>query len=127
MGLLRKAILIGGILYALPTPPATETVATEPSLQSSTIATLSAAGETVADAKSFCGRRPQVCVTGYYLYSKAQAKAFYSAKLAYNWAYPPATIAVATPVKHGQGNLRLATLKDSKPTKIEDLLRGSAQ
>ena len=129
MGLLRKAILIGGILYALPSPPVTEIVVDEPSLQLSTLATLSAASETVSDAKSFCGRRPQVCATGFYLYSKAQAKAFYSAKLAYDWANPkaPAPTPLASHSKGTQPPLRLVTINDAKPTNIEDLLRGSAQ
>jgi len=124
MGLFRKALVLGGILYALPSPPATESVVGEPSAQASTFATISAAGETVADAKSFCERRPQVCVTGLYLYSKAEAKVKYSAKLAYEWANPPAPISAA-PAK-GQPSLRLATLDETKPAKIEDLLRGPA-
>ena len=125
MGLFRKALVLGGILYALPSPPATENVAGEPSLQASTFATLSAAGETVADAKNFCDRRPQVCVTGLYLYSKVEAKAKYSAKLAYEWANPPAGGAAK-----GQPPLRLATLDETntaKPAKINDLLRGPTQ
>lgn len=122
MGLLRKAIVLGGILYMLPTPPATEEVAGEPSLQTSTIATLSAATEAVADARNFCGRRPQVCETGLYLYSKAEAKALYSAKLAYEWANAPSAKPAA---RAQQGQLRLATLNDAKPSKIEDLLRGT--
>ncbi|HEY5363699.1 MAG TPA: DUF5330 domain-containing protein [Aestuariivirga sp.] len=128
MGLLRKAIVLGGILYLLPSPPATENVAGEPSVQASTMATLYAATETVADAKSFCERRPQVCVTGYYIYSKAEAKAKYSAKLAYEWYNQPAqpTLVVAHS-KPGQAPLRLATLNDPKPTTINDLLRASEE
>lgn len=127
MGLLRKAVVLGGILYALPTPPATVDVAGEPSLQASTIATLSAATEAVADARTFCGRRPQVCTTGLYLYSKVEAKAKYSAKLAYEWATPSAAPAVSVRGKAATPPLRLATVTDAKPSKIEDLLRGSAQ
>lgn len=128
MGLLRKAIVLGGILYLLPSPPATENVAGEPSAQASTMATLYAATETVADAKSFCERRPQVCVTGYYIYSKAETKAKYSAKLAYEWFNQPTqpTLAVAHS-KPGQAPLRLATLNDTKPTTINDLLRASEE
>ena len=122
MGLLRKAIVLGGILYALPSPPAIESVVGEPSLQASTVATLSAATETVADARSFCERRPQVCVTGLYLYSKVEAKAKYSAKLAYEWAYP-----TGPSVGAGKPPLRLATLHEGKPSKIEDLLHGPVQ
>jgi len=126
MGLFRKAVLLGGILYALPSPPATEDVAAEPSLQASTFATFSAATETMADARSFCARRPQVCVTGIYLYSKVEAKAKYTAKIAYEWANPPgggAAPVVAVRAKPGQAQLRLATLTDAKPNRIEDLLR----
>ena len=128
MGLLRKAIVLGGLFYFLPSPPATENVAQETSAPPSTMATLYAATETVADAKGFCERRPQVCVTGYYILSKVEAKALYSAKLAYLWANPPtAPIAVAAHVKAGQAPLRLATLNDPKPTTINDLLRGSEE
>lgn len=129
MGLLRKAIVLGGIIYLLPSPPATQNVAGEPSTQASTIATLYAAGETVADARSFCERRPQVCVTGYYILSKAEAKAKYSAKLAYQWYNQPAqqSTLVAAHSKPGQVPLRMATLNEPKPTTINDLLRGSEE
>ena len=128
MGLLRKAIVLGGLLYLLPSPPVAVNVAGEPSVQPSTMATIYAATETVADAKSFCERRPQVCVTGYYIYSKSEAKALYSAKLAYEWFNQPAqpTLVVAHS-KPGQTPLRLATLNDPKPTTINDLLRGSEE
>ena len=128
MGLLRKAIVLGGLLYLLPSPPVGVNVADEPSVQPSTMATIYAATETVADAKSFCERRPQVCVTGYYIYSKAEAKAKYSAQLAYEWFNQPAQPAlVAAHGKPSQAPLRLATLNDSKPTTINDLLRGSEE
>ena len=130
MGLLRKAIVLGAIFYMLPSPPATENVAGEPSVPASTLATIYAASETVADAKGFCGRRPQVCVTGFYIYSKIEAKAKYSAKLAYEWVNPPAppvAVAVAPKGKEGQSQLRLATLNDRKPNSIEDLLRNSEE
>ena len=128
MGLLRKAIVLGGLLYLLPSPPVGVNVADEPSVQPSTMATIYAATETVADAKSFCERRPQVCVTGYYILSKAEAKAKYSAQLAYAWANPPAApTAVAARVKPGQVPLRMATLNEPKPTTINDLLRGSEE
>ena len=122
MGLFRKAIVLGGILYALPSPPATEPVVGEPSVQASTMATISAATEAVADAKSFCDRRPQVCVVGLYLYSKAEAKALYSGKLAYEWAFndKPSVAQKAPP-------LRLITMDESKPTKMNDLLRGPSE
>jgi hypothetical protein len=128
MGMLRKAIVLGGLLYLLPSPPVGVNVADEPSVQPSTMATIYAATETVADAKSFCERRPQVCVTGYYILSKAEAKAKYSAQLAYEWFNQPAqpTVAVAH-VKPAQALLRMATLNEPKPTTINDLLRGSEE
>ena len=129
MGLLSKGfkcLMIGGALYALPSPPASDLASAEPSVQATTFATFTAASETMADASSFCGRRPQVCVTGVYLYSKAAAKAKYSFKLAYEWANPP--VATTTSVSARRKTpLRLATLNDAKPTKIEDLLRGPAE
>ena len=68
MGLIRKAIVLGGIIFALPTAPATDPLlAVQPNTQPSTFATISAAAETVADVKGFCERRPQACVTGRYL------------------------------------------------------------
>ena len=129
MGLLSKGfklLVLGGALYALPSPPASEQTSAEPSVQATTFATFSAASQTMADATSFCGRRPQVCVTGLYLYSKAAAKAKYSFKLAYEWANPP--LATPAPVAAKRKTpLRLATLNDAKPSKIEDLLRGPAE
>ena len=135
MGLIRKALVVGGILFALPTPPATQQVAgADASLQSSTFATLSAAAETFADFKGFCERRPQACATGQYLAATLEGKARYSARLLYEWANPtPAPQIQTTQVKPlpvpkpGQPPLRLATLTDAKPTTIEDLLHGSAE
>ena len=131
MGLIRKALVLGGIIMALPNPPAAQQVAGEaPSLQSSTFAAFSAAAETVADFKGFCERRPQACITGQYLAAMLENKAKYAAGLVYEWANPVAPVQVQTaqtkPLpKSGQPTLRLATLTDTKPTKIEDLLRGS--
>ena len=68
MGLIRKAIVLGGILLALPSPPAVQQMADgQANFQSSTFATITAAADTVADFKGFCQRRPQACVTGQYL------------------------------------------------------------
>ena len=90
MGLIRKALIVGGLLFALPSPPATQQVAgADASLQSSTFATISAAAETIADFKGFCARRPQACVTGQYLAATLEGKAQYTARLLYEWANPP--------------------------------------
>ncbi len=127
MGLIFKAMVIGGILFALPTPPASLPEVDAP-LQSFTFATISAAAETITDFKSFCARRPQACVTGQYLVATLEGKAKYSAHLLYEWANSAVQTAHVKPVpKPGQPPLRLATLTDTKPTKIEDLLRGSEE
>jgi Family of unknown function (DUF5330) len=133
MGLIRKAIILGGILLALPTPPV-PIVAGQPALQSSTFATIEAAAETVADFKGFCERRPQACATGQYIAYALEGKAKYTARLIYQWANPTASgsdvqTADAAPSKPHAGaapNLRLAALAEPKPTKIEDLLRRTA-
>ncbi len=135
MGLIRKALVLGGILFALPTPPASQQVAgSDAVLQSSTFATFSAAAETIADFKGFCERRPQACVTGQYLAATLEGKAKYTAQLLYQWANPTAAPQVQTaqikPMpapKVSQPSLRLATLIDTKPTKIEDLLRANKE
>ena len=134
MGLIRKALIVGALFYALPSPPATPPVAgADASLQSSTFASISAAAETFADVKGFCERRPQACVTGQYLVATLEGKAKYTARLLYEWANPtaPAQVAQTTEKKPlpkvGQPPLRLATLTEAKPTTIEDLLRGSEQ
>ncbi len=133
VGLIRKAMILGGILFALPTPPATQQVAgANAPLQPSTFATLSAAAETLADFKGFCERRPQACITGQYLAVTLEGKARYTAQLLYEWANPAAAAPLQTAQtkaapKLGQPPLRLATLTDVKPATIEDLLRGSKE
>jgi Family of unknown function (DUF5330) len=120
MGLIRKAIVLGGILFALPNPPATDPmVAVQPSVQISSFATIAAAAETVADVKGFCERRPQACVTGQYLAVTLEGKARYGVKLAYEWA----NMAKGETAKAEAPLLRLATLSEQKPQSIEDLLR----
>ncbi len=92
MGLIRKAILIGAVIAAMPSPPPDGTaptqVASEPSMSSlgAGIAYVSAVGDAVSDAKGFCGRQPQVCSTAMYFATTLQGKAKYSAKLIYQWA-----------------------------------------
>jgi hypothetical protein len=89
MGLIRKAILIGGVIAAMPSPPPDgadpNQMATQSSLGAS-IAYVSAVGATVSDAKGFCARQPQVCSTAQYFATSLQGKARYSAKLIYQWA-----------------------------------------
>jgi Family of unknown function (DUF5330) len=120
MGLFRKAIVLGGVIFAMPSPPASGPLtAVQPNTQASTFATLAAAAETVADVKGFCERRPQACVTGQYLAVTLEGKARYGVKLAYEWANAAKgeTIKVEAPA------LRLATLSEAKPQTIDDLLR----
>ena len=120
MGLIRKAIVVGGIIFALPSPPVVDPlVGVAPSMQSSTFATVAAAAETMADVKGFCERRPQACSTGHYLAVTFEGKARYAVKLAYEWADQAKG---GTP-KPEAPPLRLATLSDQKPQTIEDLLR----
>ena len=120
MGLIRKAIVIGGIIYALPSPPVIDPLVAVPaSLQSSTFATVAAAAETMADVKGFCERRPQACSTGHYLAVTFEGKARYAVKLAYEWA----NAAKGENAKPEVPPLRLATLSEQKPQTIEDLLR----
>jgi hypothetical protein len=132
MGLIRKAIVLGGIFLALPSPPA-QMVAGQPSLQSSTFASLSAAADTVADFKGFCERRPQACVTGQYLAYMIEGKAKYTARMLYEWANPVAdTVQTADALIQAKPHklappLRLATLTEAKPSNIEDLLRTTAE
>jgi hypothetical protein len=132
MGLIRKAIVLGGIFLALPSPPA-QLVVGQPSLQSSTFATLSAAADTVADFKGFCERRPRACVTGQYLAYIIEGKAKYTARMLFEWANPAAdTVQTADAPIQVRPNklappLRLATLTEARPSKIEDLLRSTAE
>ena len=124
MGLIRKALVIGGIIFALPSPPVVDpVVAFPPSMQSSTFATVAAAAETMADVKGFCERRPQACTTGQYLAVTFEGKARYAVKLAYEWA----NAAKGETTKPDAPPLRLATLNEQKPQTIEDLLRKTTQ
>ncbi|MDE2444899.1 MAG: DUF5330 domain-containing protein [Alphaproteobacteria bacterium] len=89
MGLIRKAIFIGGVIFAMPSPPAmmqAGSVAQLMPTDSTSWTYIAAAADTVADLKGFCERKPQVCVTAQYLASTMEGKAKYSAKLVYEWA-----------------------------------------
>jgi Family of unknown function (DUF5330) len=88
MGLIRKAILIGGVIFAMPSPPATMQAGMMAQMMpdSTSWTYIAAAADAVADVKSFCDRKPQVCVTAQYLAGTMEGKAKYSAKLVYEWA-----------------------------------------
>ena len=134
MGLIRKALVVGGLFLALPSPPAEQGADGQPGMQSSTFAAITAAADTFADFKGFCERRPQACVTGQYLAATFEGKARYGARLIYEWANPHAAqdaqqtataLPLAKPEAKAKPQLRLATLNDSKPKSIEDLLHGT--
>ena len=136
MGLIRKALVVGGLFLALPSPPAPLGADGQPSMQSSTFAAFTAAADTFADFKGFCERRPQACITGQYLAAVFEGKARYGVHLIYEWANPQAaqdtqqtatTLPLAKPDTKAKPQLRLATLNDSKPKSIEDLLHGTAE
>jgi hypothetical protein len=85
MGMLRTSLVLGAILFALPSPPVDPAV----DGNAATVSTgtyLAAAFDTVADVKSFCARKPFVCDTAGQLASSVERKAKYSAKLIYEWA-----------------------------------------
>jgi Family of unknown function (DUF5330) len=141
MGLIRKAIVIGGALMAMPSPPPDQTgnqVAI--SSPSTSWAYIAAATDTVADLKSFCERKPQVCGTAQYLAVTLEGKAKYSAKIIYEWAndstsvisHKPSSIqelAAADPIMTGTSGLRLTTdLSANSTLRLDDLVpewRGS--
>ncbi len=143
MGLIRKVIILGGIIAAMPSPPPD---AADPSAQvaqsslGASVAYVSAVSDAVGDAKGFCARQPQVCSTAFYFATTLQGKAKYSAKLIYQWANengaapqpaqvptqqvaqtppklePPAVVPVALRKKTH------VNLADNSDLKIEDLI-----
>ncbi len=135
MGLIRKGLILGGLFLALPNPPAPQQAdGAQPVPQTSTFATFEAAMATVADVRSFCARQPQACVTGEYLAYSIESKVKYATRLAYEWSGHKAESETveqaaapkpAVGAKPGAPPLRTATLNETKPTKIEDLLRAT--
>jgi Family of unknown function (DUF5330) len=130
MGLIRKIIVVGGALMAMPSPPPAVQISSvaQTSTPSSSWAYISAAADTVADMKSFCERKPQVCSTAQYLAGSLEGKAKYSAKLVYEWANEsafvnPQTLANADPIKTGSVDARIASSENTNSTlRIEDLI-----
>jgi Family of unknown function (DUF5330) len=134
MGLLKKAIVIGGVIFAMPSPPVVlqpgQTAQTMP--DSTSWAYFAAAADAVADMKSFCDRKPQVCSTAQYLAVTMEGKAKYSAKLLYEWANEsthgqtaslPQNLAASDPITTGTVKLKLrGTLAENSTLKIEDLV-----
>lgn len=129
MGLIRKIIVVGGALMAMPSPPAqVQTAATAVSYPSTSWTYIAAAADTVADLKSFCERKPQVCSTAQYLAGSLEGKAKYSAKLVYEWASEsaatePQSLGKADPIKTGSVNVEMATsLPGNSTLRMEDLI-----
>lgn len=152
MGLIRKAIILGSIIWALPAAHDTQpgaagaAPAADASFQSQTFAAIEAATGTVADLKGFCERQPQACVAGQYLAYTFEAKAKYLVHAAYQWSSPeakdktdqvaqvasqpadqPASTKPVKTAKSGVPALRTATITDTKPQSIDDLLKGTQQ
>jgi hypothetical protein len=84
MKLFRTIVLLAGLAFILPSPPAD--LSQPPEASPSNFALMSAASDAFRDVNSFCLRQPSVCQTADYVADKAQAKAKYSFKLAYEWA-----------------------------------------
>jgi hypothetical protein len=134
MGLIRKALVVGGIIFAMPSPPATvQTGQVAQSMPDSTSWNyISAAADTVADMKSFCERKPQVCITAQYLAVSMEGKARYSAKLIYEWANEsakgqtaalPNKIMASDPINTGTLKTKLrGTIAENSTLKMEDLI-----
>ncbi len=134
MGLFRKAIVLGGIILAMPSPPAT--VQSNQMAQAMADSTswnyIAAAADTVADMKSFCDRKPQVCITAHYIAVTMEGKAKYSARLIYEWASEstagrsagmPKNLAEADPINTATVPAKLrGTLAENSTLKIEDLV-----
>jgi hypothetical protein len=141
MGLIRKVIVLGGALMAMPSPPPSlqNPAAAQAGYSSASWTYISAAADTVADVKGFCERKPQVCSTAQYLAVNVEAKAKYSARLIYEWANESATgktavhlpqnIAKSDPIKTGSIDVKVASNSSGNTTlRIEDLIpewRGS--
>jgi hypothetical protein len=85
MGMLRTTLILGAIIFAMPSPPPDASAPGEPA-PLSTVAYLAAAAETFSDVKTFCERKPFVCQAAGQFASTVERKAKYSAKLIYEWA-----------------------------------------
>jgi Family of unknown function (DUF5330) len=134
MGLIRKIIVLGGIIAAMPSQPHSAQDVNVAQLDVASWSYISAAAETVSDFKSFCDRKPQVCVTAQFLAGSLEGKAKYSAKLVYEWANV-ATVAPQRKVKAPAASAKVdeirtstfdtnevATAVNSSTLKIEDVI-----
>ena len=134
MGLFRKAIVLGAIIFVMPSPPSPENGgAAQSAANSSTFAYVAAAVDTLADMKGFCERKPQVCTTAQYFAVTFEGKAKYGAKLIYEWANETAAgrrisnvaadLAAADLIKTGSTPRKLrGSLAESSTLTMQDLL-----
>ena len=134
MGLIRKAIFIGGLVFAMPSPPATVQLGQLASAtpDSTSWAYITVAAETVADLKGFCDRKPQVCTSAQYIAGSMEGKAKYSAKLLYEWANESAkgqSASVPENMATAQPNTTIilktklrGTIAENSTLKMEDLV-----
>lgn len=116
MGILRKAIVAGGLFVALPMPPqGSGAQSAEQQAGPNTFAYMAAAAETFADVKSFCERRPTACNVAQYIAVTTEAKVKYSAKVVYEWANTPdekeSTVHVLDPQTADAGDIPLPVEK----------------
>lgn len=86
MGLIRKAIFVGGALFLLPSPPDNGGAAAHASDQLRNASYIVAASSALADMTSFCVRQPATCAVAGELAARAELKTKYSIKLLYEWA-----------------------------------------
>lgn len=134
MGLFRKIIVVGGVLLVLPSPPQSAQNSASLAVSAETWGYISAAAETVSDFKSFCERKPQVCVAAQYLAVSLEGKAKYNAKLIYEWANEsvankpklvniPANLATVDPISTSSSDRAIAATEIGSSTlRIDDLL-----
>ena len=134
MGLIRKAIFVSGLVFAMPSPPAImqagQMVQATP--DSTSWAYIAAAADTVSDLKGFCKRKPQVCTTAQYIAGSMEGKAKYGAKLVYEWANESAigksaTVAETTAAAEPNATVVLktklrGTIAENSTLKMEDLV-----
>ncbi len=84
MSMVRTACAFGAIVFLMPTPPMQTGVVNTLAQPHSTV--MDAANTAFVDMKSFCERRPDVCLTAGYVAGRLEAKAKYSLQLIYEWA-----------------------------------------
>ena len=129
MGLIRKAIFIGGALLLMPSPPEDQMQSSEQENLARNASYIVAASAALADMTSFCERQPTACVVAGELAARAELKAKYSIKLIYEWATKPdkadgkahvATLVQIDPIV--TGSTGDASAASQSTLKIDDLV-----